>query len=169
MKSIQVRHGQDAQWIGDSSSLYPVGGLPPLNERAIQTILGIDDDKWDKYDFEDHLTMILSEEDVMEGMIQLEPLDITVYWKGREVMPLIGNGKVYYIQVKYLKPYDDETLLTYYLRNDPAVASPIIGIQEGLCLAGLVMPIKMDDKVFCETLYRVYELTKREVYGGSEL
>ena len=169
MKSIQVRHGQDVQWIGDSSSLYPVVGLPPLNERAMQTILDIDDDKWDKYDFEDHPTMILNEEDVIEGMTQLEPLDITLRWKGREIMPLIVNGEVYYIQVKYLKPYDDERLLTYYLRNDPAVASPIIGIQEGLCLAGLVMPIKMDDKVFCETLYRVYEPTKREVYGGSEL
>lgn len=166
IKTIHIRHGEAAQWIGDGSALYPVYNLPYLNERAMQTILDINDDAWDKYDFEEHPTMSLNEDDVMEGMIQLDRLEITLYWKGRDLIPLIGNGKIYYIQAKYLKPFDDDMLLTYWLRDDPALASPIIGIQEGMCLAGLIAPMVIDDKVFCESLYRIYELTKRDVYGG---
>lgn len=169
IKTIRIRHGQSAQWIGDGSALYPVYNLPHLDERAMQTILDIDDDAWDKYDYEDFDIMKFCEDDVLEGMIQLDRLEITLHWKGRDLIPLIGDGKIYYIQAKYLKPYDDDMLLSYYLRDDPVVMSPMIGVQEGMCLAGLIMPIAIEDKVFCESLYRIYELTKREVYGGSEL
>ena len=169
IKTIQIRHGESAQWIGDSAALYPIYNLPELNERAMQTILDIDDDAWDKFDFEEFPIMKLNEEDVIEDMEQLDRLGIILYWKGKELIPLVGDGKIYYIQSKYLKPFDDDMLLTYWLRNDPASLNPIIGVQEGMCLAGLVMPIMIDDKVFCETLYRVYELTKREVYGGDSL
>ena len=42
----------------------------------------------------------------------------------------------------------------------------IIGINEGMCLGGLVMPVVVNDMVFTETLYRIYDLTKRQ--AGEE-
>ena len=168
IKTIQIRHGETAQWIGDGSALYPIYNLPELTERAIQTILDIDDDAWDKYDFEDFPIMKISEEDVIEGMKQLDRLEITIHWKGRDLIPLIGEGKIYFIQAKYLKPFDDDMLLSYWLRNDPALCDPIIGVQEGMCIGAFVMPIRIDDKVFAETLYRMYALVKHEIYEDDE-
>ena len=165
-KSVQIRHGQAAQWVGDSSSLYPVYNLPPLSESAIQTLLGVSDDAWDKFAFDDYPTMKFSEDDTFRDMYQLERMKITLNWSGKSLIPLIGGGKIFFIQEKYLRPFDDDSLLSFWFRDDPVQIGGIIGINEGMCLGGLVMPIIVKDRVFIETLYRVYALTKRQ--AGEE-
>lgn len=163
-KSVQIRHGEAAQWVGDASSLYPIYNLPKLNETSIQALLGVNDDAWDKYTYQEYPTMKISEEDIIKGMFQLDRMKITVHWNGKDLIPLTGNGKIYYIQAKYLKPFDDETLLSFWYRQDPAQSDGIIGVNEGMCIAAFIMPIEMADPVFVETLYRMYELTKRQNY-----
>ena len=166
-KSVQIRQGRAAQWVGDSSSLYPIYNLPQLNEAAIQELLGVSDDAWDKYKYEEYETMKYSEEDNIDGMYQLDRMKITLHWSGRTLIPLIGEEKIFFIQEKYLKPFDDDSLLSFWLRDDPAQIGGIIGINEGMCLGGLVMPVVVNDMVFTETLYRIYDLTKRQ--AGGEL
>lgn len=163
-KSVQIRQGRAAQWVGDSSSLYPIYNLPHLYESAIQELLGVSDDAWDKFKYEEYETMKYSEEDNIDGMYQLDRLKITICWSGKELIPLVGGGKIFFIQAKYLKPFDDIGLLSFWYREEP-LRDGVIGVNEGMCLAGLVMPIVVDDRLFVETLYRIYDLTKRQ--GGE--
>lgn len=158
-KRIVVAQGATAQWVGDGICLYPIYNLPRLTERTMQTLLDVSDDAWDKFTFEEHEFLYFSEEDFEKGQVDLEPMKISLHWKGCDYIPLMGSGKVFYIQAKYLKPFADDMLLSYSYRDDK---QGVIAVNEGLLLSGLICPVQINDPVFVETLYRLYELTKRQ-------
>ena len=156
-KRIVVAQGATAQWVGDGSVLYPVYNLPKLTERTMQTLLDLTGDAWDKFTFEEHEVLHVSEEDFEEGQTDLQPLDLYINWRGVEYFPLIGGGKIYYIKAKYLKPFADDTLLSYSARKDNTIA-----VNEGLLLSAIIAPVDMsNDTLLQEMLYKLYDLTKR--------
>lgn len=157
-KCISIAQGVVAQWVGDGYSLYPIYNLPKLGERVMQTLLDINDDAWDKFTVKEDDELKLSEEDIVEGQIDLSPLDVELHYRGMDLIPLIGGGKIYYIQSKYLKPFENALLLSYAYRKD----SGVIAVNEGLILSAFIMPVDVfRDKKFAETLYishlRLYE------------
>lgn len=167
-KRIVVAQGKTAQWVGDGYSLYPIYNLPKLTERTMQTLLDVSDDAWDKFTFEEHQVLYVSEEDFDEGQTDLTPLKITIHWKGGDFIPLVGDGRIYYIPLKYLKPFADDGLLSYSFRNKARAGNGVIAVNEGLLLSGIIVPEVIDDPLYTETLYRIYDLTKRQVGGNDE-
>lgn len=164
-KAITIMQGESAQWVGDGFSCYPVYNLPPLKERVMQTLLNVNDDTWDKFAFYEDSHVNFTEEDILEAQVDLEPLTVALHYHGMDVMPLVGGGKIYYIQTKYLKPFENTLLLSYAYRKE---AGGVIAVNEGLLLSAIIAPVDMSkDKVFEETLYKLYDLTKREG-GGAE-
>ena len=165
-KRITVSQGMTAQWVGDGTALFPIYNLPKLTENTMRTLLDLTDDAWDKYTFEEHNTVHVSEEDFEEGQVQLEPARLSIRWNGVEYLPLMGGGEIYYIQEKYLKPFADDTLLTFALRKG-ALGGDLICVNEGLLLGAIIAPVDIGrDNVLQQTLYRVYDLTKRQ--AGEE-
>lgn len=161
-KRIVVMQGKTAQWVGDGVSLYPIYNLPKLSERTMQTILDINDDAWDKFTFDEYDVMRVSEDDFSEGQIDLQPMEIMLHWKGSDLIPLYGGGRIYFIMAKYLKPFTDAILLSYSWRKDEKV----IAVNEGMLLSALIVPVEVTDPVFRETLYRLYDFTRRQ--AGEE-
>lgn len=92
-KRITVSQGMTAQWVGDGTALYPIYNLPQLTESTMRTLLDLTDDAWDKYTFEEHNTVHVSEEDFEEGQVQLEPARLSIRWNGVEYLPLMGGEK----------------------------------------------------------------------------
>lgn len=157
-KRIVVAQGATAQWVGDGSVLYPVYNLPKLTERTMQTLLDLTGDAWDKFTFEEHEVLNVSEEDFEKDQTDLEPLNLYINWMGVEYFPLIGGGKIYYIKAKYLKPFSDDTLLSYSARKNNMIA-----VNEGLLLSAIIAPVDVSkDTMLHETLYKLYDLTKRQ-------
>lgn len=161
-KRIVVAQGAAAQWVGDGVCLYPIYNLPMLTERTMQTLLDLSDDAWDKFTFEEHENLLFSENDFEEGQTDLTLLNISIHWKGGEYIPLIGSGRIFYIPAKYLKPFADETLLSYSYRGGARSGNGVIAVNEGLLLSAIICPIALDDTLYIETLYRIYDLSKRE-------
>ena len=162
-KAITIMQGETAQWIGDGFACYPVYNLPRLTERVMQTLLDINDDTWDKFAFYEDNTVSFEEVDFDEEQIDLSPLAVELHYHGMDLMPLVGGGKILFIQTKYLKPFENTLLLSYaYRKKDGGV----IAINEGLLLSAVIAPVDMSrDKAFEETLYKLYDLTKRN--GGD--
>lgn len=162
-KAITIMQGEAAQWIGDGFACYPVYNLPQLTERVMQTLLDINDDTWDKFAFYGEDTVSFAEVDFDEKQIDLSPLTIELHYHGMNLMPLIGGGRIFFIHTKYLKPFDDMLLLSYAYRKE---GGGIIAVNEGLLLSAVIAPVNMSgDKVFEETLYKLYDLAKRN--GGD--
>lgn len=163
-KAITIMQGEAAQWVGDGYACYPVYNLPPLKERVMQTLLDINDDAWDKFAFYEELGVKFTEEDFYADQVDLSPLAIELHYHGMDLMPLIGNGMIFFIQTKYLKPFENTLLLSYAYRKE---AGGIIAVNEGLMLSAVIAPVAMKrDNVFEETLYKLYDLTKRQ--GGEK-
>ena len=162
-KRIVVMQGKTAQWVGDGNCLYPIYNLPKLTENTMRTLLDLSSDAWDKFTFEEHDVLSVSEEDFEEGQTDLRPLDLIFHWSGGTYFPLIGNGRIYFIQTKYLAPFADITLLSYSYRE----RGKIIAVNEGLLLSAVIAPVDMSrDTVLHETLYRLSELIKKQ--GGEK-
>ena len=162
-KAITIMRGESAQWVGDGFSCYPVYNLPELTGRIMQTLLDIKDDAWDKFAVYKEYTVKFTEEDFYQEQIDLTPLSVELHYHGMDVMPLVGGGKIYYIQTKYLKPFENTLLLSYAYRKE---AGGVIAVNEGLLLSAIIAPVDMSkDKVFEETLYKLYDLTKHQ--GGE--
>lgn len=162
-KAITIYQGAVDQWIGDGFACYPVNNLPQLTERVMQTLLDINDDAWDKFAFFDKDEVQFTEEDFCEGQVDLTPLAVELNYHGMDLMPLVGDGRIFFIQTKYLKPFDNTLLLSYAYRKE---AGGIIAVNERLIFSAAICPVSMSkDKVFEETLYKLYDLTRRE--GGD--
>ena len=162
-KRIVVMQGKTAQWVGDGNCLYPIYNLPKLTENTMRTLLDLSSDAWDKFTFEEHDVLSVSEEDFEEGQTDLRPLDFIFHWSGGTYFPLIGNGRIYFIQTKYLAPFADISLLSYSYRE----RGKIIAVNEGLLLSAIIAPVDMSrDTLLHETLYRLSELTKK--LGGEK-
>lgn len=162
-KNISVMQGDSNQWIGDGCSAYPIYNLPDLNERVVQTLLDVKDDAWDNFMFKGNETVSFTEEDIIEEQFDLTPLSVELNYHGMNLMPLVGDERIFFIQTKYLKPFENTLLLSYYYREE---AGGIIAVNEGLVLSAIIMPVNMSvDKEFEKTLYKLYDLTKRE--GGD--
>lgn len=167
-KSVIIAVGETAQWIGDGQAMYPVYDLPELKENNLQALLDLSDKEWDKYTCERHDHLNFSEDDFVTGQVSLSELSVNVNYKGKQLIPLIGAGRIYFVSVKYLKPFGDVPL-TFSFRAKGSRGEGVIAVIEGMLLRGVIAPEEVIDTVFTETVYKIYALAKRQQEEREEI
>lgn len=147
-KTIYV-HNQECkgdlvrQWVGDGVAMYPLDGLPYMDDEALLALMDVPIDKRDKWTVRDvGLGSLVSLDDIDPDEVDVLPYDLTVN-TGRTLMPFDGGARgTLWIQQRYLAPTDDIDIVRYCARPTTG-GGRVIAVKIGLVLMGIIMPLRM--------------------------
>ncbi len=152
-KRIQLIDGEKVQYIGDGSAIYPVWGMPELDNESLMVVFDIPEKK--QRDF------FVSREPVPEG-INLKDVDETEHLVERlgfemDGMVLLRTDKgLAMIAGKYLAPVEDEENLELYERTGKDGVQ-YIAAKAGFDLLALISEVKVTAE-FVDKLAELLEL-----------
>lgn len=147
-KTIYV-HNQECkgdlvrQWVGDGVAMYPLDGLPYMDDEALLALMDVPIDKRDKWTVRDvGLGSLVSLDDIDPDEVDVLPYDLTVN-TGRTLMPFDGGARgTLWIQQRYLAPTDDIDIVRYCARPTTG-GGRVIAVKSGLVLMGIILPVSM--------------------------
>lgn len=133
--------GEVSQWLGDSSAIYPITGLPYMDEENIYSMFDISAKQQEKIIFRHQHApegINLSDTDPTEHRIDEESLSLV--YDGGVLKPLQTRNGISFIQNKYLSPLEDVIdMVQLYERETPQGMTYIVA-KTGLFVAAVIMP-----------------------------
>ncbi len=140
------------QWLGDASALYPLEGLPYMELDSICAMYDLTEKKKEKCVLR-HTDapgdMNLGDTDLRER--RLDKPRMSIWYSGRELVPLETSAGVVFIQEKYLASLGDEGYLELFERRTTG-GSVYIVAKIGLLVQGVIMPVDAVTGDFVERL-----------------
>lgn len=169
IETVDDENTPPRQWMGDGAAVYPLDGLPYLDESSICAIFDIDSKKLAKMtvthqpslpegmDFTDHHR----EDD------PLEKLDLQMSLGGNALYLFRdGAGSLVMIKAAYSKPFEAWDECECYKREDGA-GRPYVVVMSGCILRGLIYPYKVGETLM-ETLGEVYNAAAVSLAASKE-
>lgn len=152
-------NGTVSQYIGDGSAVYPISGLPELDEESILTIFDVPEKQREDW--------LVRYRDIPEG-ISFEGTDTTekiieqgnlsIVYSGKTLKPLQTRRGLVFIESRYLSPVSDVLdVLELYERVTP-FGAPYIVAKAGFLLQAVIMPC---DVISAQFVQRLQELTRQ--------
>ena len=151
--------GTISQYIGDGNAVYPISGLPELDEESILTIFDVPEKQREDW--------LVQYRDIPEG-ISFEDTDATekiieqgnlsIVYSGKTLKPLQTRRGLVFIESRYLSPVSDVLdVLELYERVTP-FGAPYIVAKAGFLLQAVIMPC---DVISAQFVQRLQELTRQ--------
>lgn len=151
-------NGTVSQYIGDGSAVYPISGLPELDEESILTIFDVPEKQREDW--------LVRYRDIPEG-ISFEDTDTTekiieqgnlsIVYSGKTLKPLQTRRGLVFIESRYLSPVSDVLdVLELYERVTP-FGAPYIVAKAGFLLQAVIMPYDVISQQFVDNLKRLTE------------
>lgn len=151
-----------SQFMSDGIGIYPLQGLPFINEQYVCAMYDITDKKADKMFFYNikGLPDEIDLSDTVKNETIAEMKDISVTLGGAVHVPILTEQGLMFIEGKYLGPLADidSRYLQFYLRYNNR-KKPVITIKNGFVLVAVINPIVISDK-FVNELEELYQQTK---------
>ena len=131
------------QWVGDGVAMYPLDGLPYMDDEALLALFDVPPDKRDSWTVRDvGLSSLVSLDDIDPDEVDILPYDLTVN-TGRTLMPFDGGPRgTLWIQQRYLAPTDDIDIVRYCARPTKS-GGRVIAVKSGLILMSIILPVRM--------------------------
>lgn len=141
------------QWLGDGRAIYPLSGLPVLDESNLCAMFDIPEKKQKKCFFaQEQMPESLNVEDCAAGERALYDEWPTVEHNGYVVKPLSTNDGIMFVQTAYLSPLEDMAdYLRFYERVNTAGQAYIVA-KNGMEIAAVIMPVDTIKLGFVEKL-----------------
>ena len=145
--------GEFRQWLGDRCAVYPLDGLPVLDEGNLCAMFDITEKQKKKLrirreDAPDGISL----EDTEPGEGYLFDVWPVIEYENVAVKPLNTREGMVFIQNGYLSPLSDmEDYLSLYERKDTAGRTYIVA-KNGLEIVAAIMPIERIKDSFVDTL-----------------
>ena len=150
--------GTISQYIGDGNAVYPISGLPELDEESILTIFDVPEKQREDW--------LVRYRDIPEG-ISFEDTDATekiveqgnlsIVYSGKTLKPLQTRRGLVFIESRYLSPVSDVLdVLELYERVTP-FGAPYIVAKAGFLLQAVIMPYDVISQQFVDNLKRLTE------------
>lgn len=153
-RTINILEGKDCQWLSDGFAAYPIYGLPHMEEKNMTALLDIPENKRELYNVQPG-KLPFDESDNCPDEFQLSDSGITIVYRGTAVIPLIGNHKLFYVRLRYLKPFfSDKESYTYYARKTDGGCS--VAVKEGFILRAVIAPYDIVYEEFTDLLGTIY-------------
>lgn len=132
------------QWVGDGVAMYPLDGLPYMDDEALLALFDVPPDKRDNWTVRDrNLGSVVSLDDIDPDEVDVLPYDLTVNNGRTTLMPFDGGARgTLWIQQRYLAPTDDIDIVRYCARPTTG-GGLVIAVKSGLVLMSIVMPLCM--------------------------
>lgn len=158
------RSGEITQWLGDASALYPLDGLPILDEESFCAVFDITGKQREKILFRhERLPEHLNAEDVAAGDKLVREYETTFINGGLRLKPLKTNNGVMFIRSLYLSPLEDVIdMVQFYERTTPQGGSYIVA-KAGFLTAAVIMPYVISKKFADELEELSYERMRESV------
>lgn len=135
------------QWCGDGAALYPLRGLPRMDESQIMRLFDIPSADSDKYLVRCMTETSIDTRDIPRGEENILPMpDICITYAGQEFMPLSASGKMIWINPKYIDPVSKSGDIELYERVDERGLS-CIAVKAGMMLEAIIYPLSVGEKL----------------------
>ena len=144
------------QWLGDGTGIYPLEGMPYLNEGGLCAIFDIDEKMRDKLHIyhNDQLPSGVSLADRMSTDEPLEEIRFKMSLGGDELALFRGqDGGLVVIRADYKKPIDNWKDCEFFRRKGES--GVWVAVMSGLILRGLIGTYRIREDLV-ETLGAVY-------------
>jgi len=143
-----------AQWLGDGGAIYPIHGLPILDEDHVAAIFELTEKQLEKISVQRHeeLPASLNFSDTDRAEIALDDREMTLAYGKYIVKPLITRDGLELINSEYLTPLADvaDHLMIHERRTESGQA--YFALKMGLMLVGVVMPLNLIEDQFVESV-----------------
>ena len=146
------------QWMGDGGTLYPLDGVPYLNEEAVYAIFDVNAKQAEKLrvSYHEQLPADLCFTDFCAGEELLEPVKLTMSLGGVALHLLRDSaGALLVIKDEYRAPFDNWKDCECYKRVTER-GTAYVAVKSGCVLRGVIMPYNCIDADFVEALGAVY-------------
>lgn len=141
-KRIVLLDNKNEQWAGNGYALYALLGMPKLNEETVLKVFSMDDP--DKYAAQ-YIKSIdgICLEDMVSDEIEATVNPIGISLGEIELLVLMSEIGVFFIQKRFLAPVADMPALNYTLRKGSN--GYYVAIKSGMLLVGIIMPMRVDN------------------------
>lgn len=159
-----------SQWLGDSSAIYPITGLPYMDEENIYSMFDISAKQQEKIVFRHQRPpegINLTDTDPTERRVDEEGLSLV--YDGGVLKPLQTRNGISFIQNKYLSPLEDVAdMVQLYERATPQGMTYIVA-KTGLFLAAVIMPYSVINERFVNQLSALAQQCRRVLDSQREV
>lgn len=141
--------GLTRQWLGDGACMYPLDGMPYLQEQELYRVFDVAEKTQVKlfYDHRD-IPAAFCVSDWVDGEKHAENLGITIFDGGKTLVPLRYFGEVVFIQRQYVAPLEDQMdFLEFYIR-EMKNGERYVAAKTGMLLAGIILPVKVGAQLY---------------------
>lgn len=149
------------QWIGNGAAMYPLVGMPALDENTVPRIFDLTEKQADKMTIRrEAVPEKYPVADVIPGENLVESVGMDLVFRECRLRPPKTSQGLVLINVKYLEPIPTADKLELYERVTPE-GGMLIGAKHGMALYGLIAPMNILDEKFLEKV--------RELLANGEL
>lgn len=152
----------------NGQALYPIDGMPQIDENTILTIFDIPKDKRSGWEVRrealepDRLKRVLADYDDSDRDVKLE--GITIAHKGDMLVPFLTQYGAVFIRADYLKPIKDERKsLEFWAREITPGSPPILIAKVGMQLVAAIASMVITDQDFTDALDALVYACKRAI------
>ena len=151
--------GTLSQYIGDGNAVYPISGLPELDEESILTIFDVPEKQRKDWlvRYRD-IPERISFEDTDETERHVEREGISIIYSGRTLKPIRTTRGLVFIESRYLSPVADVLDVLELYERRTAEGTPYIVAKAGFLLQAVIMPC---DVISAQFVQRLQELTRQ--------
>lgn len=150
--------GEITQWLGDGYAIYPLNGLPILDEETLCAVFDISEKQRENIIVRrQSMPEAINADDTDPSERVLSDDDFSIIYGGAELQPLKTRSGIIFIQRKYLAPLEDVLdMIQLYERVTPDGQS-YIAAKAGLLIAAVIFPYKVVNEKF---VTRLEEITR---------
>lgn len=151
-----------SQWLGDSSAIYPIQGLPYMDEENIYSMFDISTKQQEKIVFRHQRApqgINLSDADPTERRVDEDGLSLV--YDGGMLKPLQTRRGISFIQSKYLSPLEDVADMVQLYERETPQGAPYIVAKTGFFLAAVIMPYSVINEKFVNQLSELAQQCRR--------
>lgn len=128
------------QWISNGCALYPLEGLPYIEESNLPALLSVPEKDLKKWRFVHYENApagyCFDDDDPGERAVKEPP--ITFGTAGDVIKPLLSGSRVTFIKWEYLLPVNSDGITMF--ERETAGGNKYIAVKEGLFIKALIMP-----------------------------
>lgn len=141
------------QYISDGSAIYPVIGLPYINEETLLTMWDIPEKQRDSWTVRTlSVPDCIDFRDTIAADSQVRETDFVLYQNQSKLRAIATSRGIVFIDLGYLAPLVDSfDVMQMYERINDAGQLYIV-VTAGLWLQAIIFPYKLIDKDFIEKL-----------------
>ena len=136
-----------SQWLNTMDAVYRLEGLPKMNSDDFLNLLGVPENKKNKWEIGDMMDEAGLTKTDRPGEMELtaDPAGISVFYNSMCMTPFYTPDGVLWMDEDLLEPVRkiDSHYLRFFLRREKG--RRMVAVKDGLILVAVISPVKMSD------------------------